>query len=65
MVVAETKADLERVAPPSGRLKFSVHTGEGLEELKQAIVDALPTDEPELERDPLELWKSKRDPMFG
>lgn len=65
LIVAETKADLERTAPPSDRLKFSVHTGEGLEELKKAIVALLPTEEPELERDPLELWKSKRDPMFG
>lgn len=64
ILVAETKADMERAAPPSDRIKFSVHSGAGLEELKVAIVDLLPTDEPELERDPLELWKSKRDPMF-
>ena len=65
ILVAETKADVERNAPPSDRLRFSVHTGAGLEELKQAIVALLPGDEPELESDPLELWKSKRDPMFG
>ena len=65
MLVAETKSDMERAAPPSDRLRFSVHSGEGLEELKKAIVALLPGDEPELERDPLELWKSKRDPMFG
>lgn len=65
LLVAETKADVERAAPPSDRLRFSVHTGEGLDDLKAAIVATLPTDEPELERDPLELWKSKRDPMFG
>ncbi len=65
ILVAETKADVERAAPPSKHLKFSVHTGQGLDELKAAIVAALPSDEVDLESDPLELWKSKRDPMFG
>lgn len=63
LLVAETKADLGRSG--SGNLAFSTHTGEGLEELKQAIVRLLPLEEPELERDPLELWKSQRDPLFG
>src|SRR5688572_29046908 len=63
LLVAETKADLLRSG--SGNLAFSTQTGEGLEDLKRAIVALLPVDEPELERDPLELWKSQRDPMFG
>jgi nucleolar GTP-binding protein len=65
ILVAETKADMERAAPPSKHVKFSVHSGEGLEDLKQAIVKVLPVNEDELEQDPLELWKSKRDPMFN
>lgn len=63
LLVAETKADVKRSG--SGNLAFSAQTGEGLEELKKAIVALLPLEEPELERDPLELWKSKRDPLFG
>jgi nucleolar GTP-binding protein len=63
MLVAETKADLKKRKSP--HLKFSTTTKEGLPELQQAIVALLPADEPELERDPLELWKSKRDPLFG
>lgn len=63
VVVAETKADL--FASKTDRLKISPLTGLGLPELQAAIVKVLPTEEPELERDPLELWKSKRDPMFG
>ncbi|MCA1819867.1 MAG: 50S ribosome-binding GTPase [Halobacteriales archaeon] len=63
VVVAETKADLFRST--TDRLKVSPLTGAGLPELQDAIVAVLPTEEPELERDPLELWKSKRDPMFG
>jgi nucleolar GTP-binding protein len=62
LLVAETKADLGRSG--SEHLAFSATTGEGLEELKTAIVKLLPLEEPELEQDPLELWKSKRDPMF-
>jgi nucleolar GTP-binding protein len=63
LVVAETKADL--VKSTTDRLKVSPLTGEGLAELQKAIKAVLPLEEPELERDPLELWKSKRDPMFG
>jgi len=63
LVVAETKADLVRST--TSRLKISPVTGEGLKELQDAITKVLPFDEPELERDPLELWKSKRDPMFN
>ncbi len=63
MIVAETKSDLMK--SKTDRLKFSTVTGEGLKELQEAIVAILPGDEPDLERDPLELWKSKRDPMFG
>lgn len=65
MLVAETKGDLATTPVKPGRLRFSTITGDGLEELKKAIVKILPTDEAELERDPLELWKSKRDPMFN
>lgn len=63
LVVAESKSDLARST--TERLKFSTTTGEGLAELRAAIVKAVTPDEPELEMDPLELWKSKRDPMFG
>ena len=63
LLVAETKADVHRSG--SKNLAFSAQTGEGLEELKRALVKLLPLEEPELERDPLELWKSKRDPLFG
>lgn len=63
LLVAETKSDVHKSG--SKNLAFSAVTGEGLEELKRAIVKLLPLTEPELERDPLELWKSKRDPMFG
>ena len=62
LVVAETKADLFR--SNTDRLKVSPLTGDGLGPLQEAIVAVLPTEEPELERDPLELWKSKRDPLF-
>lgn len=62
LLVAESKADLARTA--SDRLKFSTHTGEGLEALKAAILALLERDEPELESDPLEFWKAQRDPMF-
>jgi nucleolar GTP-binding protein len=62
VVVAETKADLFR--SKTDRPKVSPLTGDGLQELQEAIVAVLPTEEPELERDPLELWKSRRDPMF-
>jgi GTP1/Obg family GTP-binding protein len=63
LLVAETKADIERSG--SSNLCFSVQTGEGLEELKAAIVKLLPLEEPEMERDPLEMWKAGRDPLFG
>jgi nucleolar GTP-binding protein len=63
LLVAETKADVARSG--SGNLAFSAVSGEGLDELKAAIVRLLPMEEPELERDPLELWKSKRDPLFS
>jgi len=63
VVVAETKADLFK--SETARPKVSPLTGEGLVELQAEIVRALPTDEPEVERDPLELWKSQRDPLFG
>jgi nucleolar GTP-binding protein len=63
LLVAETKADVKKSG--SSNLAFSTKSGEGLEDLKRAIVKLLPLEEPELERDPLELWKSKRDPLFG
>lgn len=63
LIVAETKPDIVRA--DTDRLKVSAITGEGIKELQKAIVALLPMEEPELERDPLELWKSKRDPMFG
>ncbi|HJQ94066.1 MAG TPA: hypothetical protein VJ874_07275, partial [Candidatus Thermoplasmatota archaeon] len=63
LLVAETKADIQRSG--SSNLAISVQTGEGLEELKAAIVKMLPLEEPEMERDPLDLWKAGRDPLFG
>lgn len=63
MLVAESKCDLKR--SKTDRLKFSTTTGEGLAELKQAVIKLITPEEPELEMDPLDLWKSKRDPMFG
>lgn len=60
---AEAKVDLTRT--DSKRLKFSVFTGEGVEELRQAVINLVQRNEPEMEVDPLELWKSKRDPLFG
>jgi nucleolar GTP-binding protein len=63
LLVAETKADVHRSG--SSNLAFSAQSGEGLAELKEAIVKLLPMEEPEMERDPLELWKAGRDPMFG
>jgi nucleolar GTP-binding protein len=63
LLVAETKSDMHKSG--SSNLAFSAQSGEGLEDLKLAIVKMLPLEEPELDRDPLELWKSKRDPMFG
>lgn len=63
ILVAETKSDLVR--HNTDRIKISPITGDGLETLKAAIVALLPWDEPELEGDPLELWKSTRDPLFG
>ncbi len=63
MLVAESKVDLGRST--TDRLKFSTGTKEGLEELKAAVIQLITPEEPELEMDPLDLWKSKRDPMFG
>ncbi|HLF16368.1 MAG TPA: GTPase [Candidatus Thermoplasmatota archaeon] len=61
LLVAETKADLGKSR--SKRIKFSTTTGEGIEELKLAIVAMLPGPEPELELDPLEMWKDGKDPF--
>jgi nucleolar GTP-binding protein len=58
VVEAETKADLKRSG--SRRIAFSTHTGEGLDELRQAIIRALHMQEPELEIDPLEQWRHER-----
>jgi nucleolar GTP-binding protein len=63
MLVAETKADLFK--SKTERPKISPQTGEGLEELQKQLVKLLPFEEPEVETDPLQLWKSKRDPLFG
>ncbi len=63
LLVAETKADLFKST--TDRIKVSPQTGEGLQELQLAIVKLLPFEEPEVESDPLELWKSTRDPLFG
>lgn len=63
MLIAETKADLFK--SDTDRIKFSPLTGEGLEELQQAIVALLPLVEPEVEQDPLQMWKATRDPLFG
>lgn len=63
LLVAETKVDLFR--SDTDRNKFSTITGEGLTELREAIVNMVQRREPEMEVDPLELWKSKRDPLFG
>lgn len=69
MLVAESKADLSKPTPPAAgataRLRFSTTTGEGMEDLKAALRRLITPDEPELEMDPLEMWKSKRDPLFG
>ncbi len=54
MVIAETKCDLVRTE--SDRPKFSTHTGEGVEELKQMLIAMLPSDV-ELEEDPLDRWR--------
>lgn len=54
-LVVEAKADVAQA--PTDRLKISTHTGAGLEELKARIMALLPTQEPELEADPLEAWK--------
>lgn len=53
MVIAETKVDLWRTE--TERPKFSTHTGEGLDALKQILIDLIPTEE-ELEEDPLDRW---------
>lgn len=63
LLVAEAKVDLVRST--TDRPKFSTHTGEGVEELRQAIVAMVQRREPEMEVDPLQMWKSKRDPLFG
>lgn len=63
LLVAETKCDLVRA--PTDRAKFSTYTGEGVQELRAKVVALVTRREPEMEVDPLELWKSKRDPMFG
>jgi nucleolar GTP-binding protein len=58
MVTAETKSDLAKTK--SARLKVSPLTGEGLEDLKAALVAVLPLDEPEIEEDPLDQWLGKK-----
>jgi nucleolar GTP-binding protein len=58
VLVAETKADVAKSG--SGRIAISTMDGQGLEELKKAIVAALHVDEPELEVDPLEAWRPQR-----
>ncbi len=57
IVVAETKVDLWR--SESNRPKFSTHTGEGLEDLKQTLIELIPTEE-ELEEDPLDRWQRRQ-----
>ncbi len=57
IVVAETKVDLWR--SESDRPKFSTHTGEGLENLKQTLIELIPTEE-ELEEDPLDRWQRRQ-----
>ncbi len=57
IVVAETKVDLWR--SESDRPKFSTHTGEGLEDLKQTLIELIPTEE-ELEEDPLDRWQRRQ-----
>ncbi len=57
MIVAETKCDVWKT--DTDRPKISTRSGEGLEELKAALVAILPTEE-ELEEDPLERWRGRK-----
>ncbi len=58
-LVAESKSDLHQ-SGTQGRVAFSSETGEGLDELATAILQALPSDE-DLEEDPLEAWQAAPD----
>ena len=69
--VAVTRADLARATglenggDPSkaARIAKLCHRAGGKE--KHGKEKLLPLEEPEMERDPLEMWKAGRDPLFG
>ncbi len=64
VIVAETKADIWK--SESDRLKISTVTGEGLDELRAAVLKLLPgEDEVELDEDPLDKWRRQRQEATG
>ncbi|MHB8632992.1 MAG: NOG1 family protein [Thermoplasmatota archaeon] len=65
ILVAEAKCDLPRSVPATDRPRFSTLTGEGVEALREKVVEMVVRREPEMDVDPLEMWKAGRDPMFG
>ncbi len=64
VLVAETKADIWK--SESENIKISTVTGEGLDELRQAVLKLLPgEDEVELDEDPLDKWRRLRQEATG
>ncbi len=58
LLVAESKCDLAKTEE-ADRIRFSTSTGEGLDELKKAVLETLHFDELDLETDPLDQWHQK------
>lgn len=54
-LVAESKCDMARTE--EDRIKFSTTTGEGMDELRLAVLGMLKFDDFDLELDPLERWR--------
>lgn len=60
LIVAEGKADL--IDRETDRIRFSTTTGQGMDDLHQAVMDSLKfEDDVELEEDPLLKWKQAPD----
>ncbi len=54
-LVAESKCDMARL--DTDRIRFSTTTGEGMDDLRRAVLALLQFDDLDLETDPLERWR--------
>ncbi len=62
-LVAESKVDLQRT--DSEHIKFSTSTGEGMDELRKAVLEILKFEDLDLDMDPLERWRKVSDDDDG